>query len=77
MELTLRELRAAHDSYHDTGMCYGDSHAAFVAEERRLYELENAICTRCRDWVPIDRNHGGLVIHYDDGGEWCEGVASP
>lgn len=72
--MTLDELRAAHDRYHDTGFCYGDSHAAYKAEEHRLLMAGTAVCSACHDRVRVDDDHGGLVIHYDDGGEWCDGV---
>jgi hypothetical protein len=71
--VTLDELRAAHARYHDTGLCYGDSHASFEARERELSEAGTAVCSKCHDRVRIDPDHGGLVIHYDDGSEWCDG----
>ena len=36
------ELRAEHDRYHETGMCYGDSHAALVDGIERAERRETA-----------------------------------
>lgn len=38
----LKAKTEAHDRYHESGMCYGDSHASFLQEIERLERLAKA-----------------------------------